>query len=49
MPAPHRLALTCVAVVQPDPVPIILAAAPHHVVREIRLCHLVFGVHNHLE
>lgn len=49
MLAPHRLALTCVAVVQPDPVPVILAAAPHHVVREIRLCHLVFGVHNHLE
>lgn len=41
-------AVTCVAVVQPDPLPIVFAAAPHHVVREIGLCHLELGVHNHL-
>lgn len=29
--------------------PIILAAALHHIVGEIWLCHLIVGVHNHLE
>ena len=40
VPAPQALvgmatqwpAGTCVAVVQPDPLPVVLAAAPHHVV-----------------
>jgi uncharacterized membrane-anchored protein len=43
------LQVTCVAVVQPDPLPVILAATAHHVVGEVRLCHLICGVHYYLE
>lgn len=41
--------ISCVAVVQPDSLSIILAAAPYHVIGEIGLCNIVCGVHNHLE
>lgn len=40
---------TCVTAMHPDTLPVVLALAPHHVVGEVRLGHLVLGVHNHLE
>lgn len=39
---------TCVAAMHPDSLPIVLALAPHHIVGEVRLCHLMLRVHNHL-
>lgn len=45
---PRPWAVTDVAAVHPDPVPVVLAVALHGVVGEVALCHLEVGVNDDL-